>query len=382
MKNITILGATGSIGMQTKEIVHAYPDDMNVVCISAHENIQDLAKIANDLRPEYVAITGNADIIKLKSMICYDAKILHGKDALVQACTAGNPDIVLLAVLGIAGLPAFEECLKNKITVALANKESLVCGADVTRKMIDETGTIVLPVDSEHSAIFQCLNDTYDVSKVENIWITASGGPFLYWDKEKIYDAPKKNALNHPKWKMGQKITIDSASLANKGLEVIEAHYMYKTAGEHIKVVVHPQSLVHSMIEFKDSSVLAQLGPVDMRLPIQKALLFPKMRAFPLNKPLNFYEISQLDFIEPDLDRFPCLKLAYDAIESKTTAVYNVANEVAVDCYLHDSIKFGEIHEIIEDSMQKFFGVQPQNIEQILSLDKEVREYILHRRRN
>ena len=362
MKKIAILGVTGSVGRQTLEVALAYPEEIKVVCISAHTHAEELAELANAAKPEYVVLTGKGDVAKLKSSLTYDAKVVSGKDALKLACTLGEPDLVALSVLGIAGLPAFGECLKNRITVALANKESLVCGGEVTKKMIDETGTLVLPVDSEHSAIFQCLGQKYHVDGIRRIWVTASGGPFLEWEKERIYSAPKESALKHPRWDMGQKITIDSASLANKGLEVIEAHYMYRIDPQDIKVLVHPQSMVHSMVEFSDYSLLAQMGPVDMKMPIQKALLYPQMMESRCFAPLDFYEISRLDFIEPDMRRFPCLKLAYDAMETQTTAVFNTANEAAVDLYLKDRICFGRIPEIIEDSMHKFCGKNPQSM--------------------
>lgn len=377
MKKIAILGVTGSVGRQTLEVALAYPEEIKVVCISAHTHAEELAELANAAKPEYVVLTGKGDVDKLKSSLTYDAKVVSGKDALKLACTLGEPDLVALSVLGIAGLPAFEECLKNRITVALANKESLVCGGEVTKKMIDETGTLVLPVDSEHSAIFQCLGQKYHVDGIRRIWVTASGGPFLEWEKERIYSAPKESALKHPRWDMGQKITIDSASLANKGLEVIEAHYMYRIDPQDIKVLVHPQSMVHSMVEFSDCSLLAQMGPVDMKMPIQKALLYPQMMESRCFAPLDFYEISRLDFIEPDMRRFPCLKLAYDAMETQTTAVFNTANEAAVDLYLKDRICFGRIPEIIEDSMHKFCGKNPQSIEEILSMDTAIREYVM-----
>ena len=284
--------------------------------------------------------------------------------------------MVVLSVLGIAGLPAFEECLKHKIAVALANKESLVCGGKLVQRMIRETGTLVLPVDSEHSALFQCLNNRFDVSEVQKLWITASGGPFLHWSKDEIDHAPLERALKHPRWSMGQKITIDSASLANKGLEVMEAHFMYGMPAERIKVLVHPQSIVHSMVEWRDGSVTAQMGPVDMRMPIQKSLLFPEMLENPCVKPLNFYEIGRLEFLEPDMERFPCLALAFEAIDTETTTVYNSANEEAVASYLAGDIEFHRIYELIGDSMKKFGGYIPQTISEILELDKDVRAYV------
>lgn len=376
MKKITILGVTGSVGQQTADIAKEYRDRLDVVCVSAHRDVETLAKTANELQPDYVALTSaDADIEKLKRLLNYGPKILSGETALIEACTAGEPELVALSVLGIAGLPAFAECLKRRIPVALSNKESLVCGGDVAKKMIVDGGVPVLPVDSEHSALFQCLGNRFDVKNVRNLWITASGGPFLHWSREEIAHAPLSKALKHPRWSMGQKITIDSASLANKGLEVIEAHYMYDMPVERIKVLIHPQSLIHSMVEWDDYSVTAQLGPVDMRMPIQKALLFPEMLENPCVKPLNFYEIGKLEFLEPDFERFPCLALAFDAIETSTTAVYNMANEEAVARYINGEIEFGMISRLIEKSMGKFKGT-PGSIEEIMALDHEVRAYV------
>lgn len=377
MRNITILGVTGSVGQQAADVARAYPERIHVGCVSAHNDVRTLAGLANKLRAEYVAVTGaGADMELLKELLDYDAEILSGPEALTRACTAGNPDMVVLSVLGIAGLPAFEECLKHKIAVALANKESLVCGGKLVQRMIRETGTLVLPVDSEHSALFQCLNNRFDVSEVQKLWITASGGPFLHWSKDEIDHAPLERALKHPRWSMGQKITIDSASLANKGLEVMEAHFMYGMPAERIKVLVHPQSIVHSMVEWRDGSVTAQMGPVDMRMPIQKSLLFPEMLENPCVKPLNFYEIGRLEFLEPDMERFPCLALAFEAIDTETTTVYNSANEEAVASYLAGDIEFHRIYELIGDSMKKFGGSIPQTISEILELDKDVRAYV------
>lgn len=371
------MGVTGSVGQQAADVARAYPERIHVGCVSAHNDVRTLAGLANKLRAEYVAVTGaGADMELLKELLDYDAEILSGPEALTRACTAGNPDMVVLSVLGIAGLPAFEECLKHKIAVALANKESLVCGGKLVQRMIRETGTLVLPVDSEHSALFQCLNNRFDVSEVQKLWITASGGPFLHWSKDEIDHAPLERALKHPRWSMGQKITIDSASLANKGLEVMEAHFMYGMPAERIKVLVHPQSIVHSMVEWRDGSVTAQMGPVDMRMPIQKSLLFPEMLENPCVKPLNFYEIGRLEFLEPDMERFPCLALAFEAIDTETTTVYNSANEEAVASYLAGDIEFHRIYELIGDSMKKFGGSIPQTISEILELDKDVRAYV------
>ncbi len=376
MKKIAILGATGSVGSQAIEVARSKKEEIQIVCMTAKTNYEDLAKYANEFKPKYLVLADDSKLEALKKLICYDAYVLGGKQALITACADSGADIVVLAILGIAGLPAFYQCLKQGITVALANKESLVCGADVTKKLIEQTKTKVLPVDSEHCAIFQCLGNSYDTKEVNQIWLTASGGPFLKSTKEEIYNAPLEMALKHPKWSMGKKITIDSATLANKGLEVIEAHYMYNLKAEQIKVIVHPQSIIHSMVEFKDSSLLAQLGPIDMRLPLQKAIFEEEMKEFTLSKPLDFYEIGNLELIKPDEDKFPCLALSYLAIKQNSTAVFNVANEEAVECYINGKIKMGNISEIIEESMVNFFGNVPKNIEEIFELDASVRRFI------
>ncbi len=377
MRKIAILGATGSVGKQAADIAREFKEEIEIVCLTAHSNIEELAALANEFKPQILGLTAK-DATKdgLEKLLCYEPDIIVGKGALEKCCLESGAQMVVHSVLGIAGLSAFATCLENNIPVALANKESLVCGADVTRDMMDRTNTQVLPVDSEHSAIFQCLGDSYDISKVAKIWITASGGPFLKLSKEEIDFAPKERALKHPNWDMGAKITIDSASLANKGLEVIEGHFMYKAPVDMIKVVIHPQSLVHSMVEMKDTSVMAQFAPIDMRLPLQKAMLFPKMCEFTVNKPLNFQKLGTIEFIQPDTERFPCLKLAYDAIDLKVTAVYNIANEMAVELYLSDAINFGEIPVLIEQSMEKFATIRPKSIGEILELDNTVRSYI------
>jgi len=378
VKRIAILGATGSVGRQAVDIAQHFADEIDVVMLSAHTDVDGLAEIATALRTQCVALTGKGDIKKLEREL-QGARIAVGAESCIAMVKALQPDLVVHAMMGIAGLPAFAACLESGIPVALANKESLVCGAGVVRKLMDETGTPVYPVDSEHCALFQCLGNTYDTRGVARLWITASGGPFRMWDKDAIDHAPVEKALKHPNWSMGSKITIDSASLANKGLEVIEAHFMYRLAPEAISVVVHPQSIVHSMVEFADASVLAQLGPVDMRLPLQKAMLFPEMRENSDIRPLDFYTMGSLDFEKPDMERFPCLRLAYEAIKTGTTAVYNIADEVAVGLYLNGEIAFKGISELIDQGMQKFSGVKPSSVGEIGELDRAVRTYLLER---
>lgn len=374
MKKITVSGATGSVGSQALDIARAYKDEIQIVGLTAHSDVEGLAQAANEFRPKIIALTAeNADVKRLESLLQYDAHLLTGSKALVQIVLESGCDMLVHAVMGIAGLPAFETCLQNGIAVGLSNKESLVCGGKVIRRMMDETGTLVLPVDSEHSAIFQCLGDRYDISGVAKIWITASGGPFLHASIGEIENAPVEQALKHPSWKMSSKITIDSATLANKGLEVIEAHYLYKVSADMIDVVVQPRSLIHSMVEFVDTSVMAQFAPVDMRLPLQKVMLHPKMCKFTVNKPLDFKKLGTIEFIEPDMERFPCLRLAYEAIENECTAVYSIADEVAVDHYLDGKINFGGIARMIESAMNRYAGEKVRSVAEIMELDGRIR---------
>ncbi|MGI6153431.1 MAG: 1-deoxy-D-xylulose-5-phosphate reductoisomerase [Christensenellaceae bacterium] len=376
MKKIAILGATGSIGQQAQDVVRRYSEDFKIVAMTAHRDAEGLVRAANEFRPEYVCLTDAGKLNEVKNGLVYGAHVLCGPDSLLIACADSGAELVVLAVMGIAGLPAFYECLKRNIDVALANKEALVSGAGVTRKLMDDSKSTVLPVDSEHSAIFQCLGNSYDISDVQRIYITASGGPFLHEDADFIYNAPVGAALKHPNWEMGKKITIDSASLANKGLEVIEAHYLYKAPPDMISVVVHPESIIHSLVELKDASVMAQLALPDMRLPLQKAMFFPEIRDYVGEKRMDLLEVGKLTFLPPDTEKFPCLALAYQALRDNATAVYNVSNEVAVSWYLEERIKFGQIPEIILLALQTFGGTIPTDLNGILELDKEVRAFL------
>lgn len=376
-KKIAVLGATGSVGSQTLDVARRLRDELEVVCITAHTDMEVLFKAAEEFKPKTLAVTSTADASILKN-IGYGPEILSGKGALTRAALGSGADLVVLAVDGIAGLETFAACLKNKIPVALANKESLVCGGDVVLGIMKETGTQVLPVDSEHSAIFQILNHTYDSAGIKKLMITASGGPFRGKKRSDLENASPQMALRHPNWSMGKKITIDSATLANKGLEVIEAHYLFGLDLNKIQVIVHPQSIVHSMVEFWDHSILAQLGPVDMRLPIQKALLFPKMEPFVMGSELNLAKLAQLTFEAPDMETFNCLALAYQALEARgpMTTIFNVANEVAVALFLKEKIKFLAIADLIEESMGKYSGESCKSIEEILHINDTVRKYL------
>lgn len=376
-KKIAILGATGSIGSQTLEVVRRLGEEIEVVAISAHKDIFGLYKIAGEFKPKSIAVTSDADT-DIFGNLNYGPDILTGKDALTRVALESGAQLVVLAVDGIAGLTTFAACLKNKVPVALANKESLVCGGDVVLDMMRETGTEVLPVDSEHSAIFQILNHSYDTRDVKKLMITASGGPFRGKKRSELKDVTVGMALRHPNWSMGKKITIDSATLANKGLEVIEAHYLFGLELEKIEAVVHPQSIVHSLVEFTDNSLLAQLGPVDMRLPIQKALLYPNMESFVMENELDLVKLGKLTFESPDLKTFNCLALAYQALEAKgpMTTIFNVANEVAVALFLTEKISFLQIADLIAESMDRFAAESCKSIEEILHINDTVREYL------
>ena len=380
-KKIAILGATGSVGTQALDVARKLTDEIEIVCLAANKETNMLVQYAQEFKPKYVAISSeSADTGELEKLD-YKPHILKGKNALTKAALECGADLAVLAVDGIAGLETFVACLKNRIPVALANKESLVCGGEVVLEIMRKTGTGVLPVDSEHSAIFQCLGDSYDAGRVKRLLITASGGPFRGKKREELKNVTVGAALRHPNWSMGQKITIDSATLANKGLEVIEAHFMFGMDLEKIDVLVHPQSIVHSMVEFKDNSIIAQLGPVDMHLPLQKAMLYPKMQSFVMDKSLDLFEVGKLTFEKPDLDTFSCLALAYEALRKKgaMTTIFNVANEAAVALFLHEKIKFLDIADLISESMDKFAAESCKSIEDILHINDKVKEYLLNK---
>ncbi len=376
-KKIAVLGATGSVGSQTLDVARRLGEEIEIVCMTAHAGIDRLYKAAAEFKPKTLAVTSDADAGILKDL-GYGPKVLTGKGALTRAALESGADLAVLSVDGIAGLETFAACLQNKLPVALANKESLVCGGEVILEIMRKTGTQVLPVDSEHSAIFQILGHTYDSENVKKLMITASGGPFRGKKRSDLENVTVGMALKHPNWSMGKKITIDSATLANKGLEVIEAHYLFGLDLKKIEVVVHPQSIIHSLVEYWDSSILAQMGPVDMHLPIQKALLFPDVVPFVMQTELDLAALGQLTFEAPDLSTFNCLALAYQALEVKgpMTTIFNVANEVAVALFLKEKIKFLQIADLIEESMGKFSGESCKSIEEILHINDTVRKYL------
>lgn len=376
-KKIAVLGSTGSIGKQTLNVVKKHPDKYQVVALTAHRNIQLAIQQATEFGPEFVGMAGLTPQKLHENLLPDNIQWDAGTDALIHGIEATQPDMVVLSVVGAAGLPAFVYCLEKGIDVALANKEAMVCGGKYVRKLMDRSSSRVLPVDSELSAIFQSLCSSYHLDYVNKIWLTASGGPFRTWDRERIQNATRKEALQHPNWSMGDKITVDSATLANKGLEIMETRWLFDIPADRIQVVVHPQSIVHSMVEYRDGCILAQLGPTNMELPIQYALSFPERLSSPV-PPLGIQDLANLTFEQPDTQKFPCLALAMEAVqrEGGSQIVFNAANEKAVAFFLQDQITFAGIPRLIETAMNHFSGRQVDSLEEIFALDGEVRRYV------
>ena len=353
MKNIVILGSSGSIGKQTIDIIKKHPDLFKVVGLSVQSNIKVLETQVTELKPKVVAITDKAAAKSFKDKNYEGIEIITGLDGLEYLAAYSDANIVLNALVGSVGLKSTLSALKAGKTLALANKESMVAGGAIVNRIKEESGATIIPVDSEHNAIFQCLvGECKD--EVERLIITASGGPFRGRSFNDLKSVTVEEALAHPRWTMGPKITIDSATLMNKGLEVIEARWLFDMPCEKIDVVVHPQSIVHSMVEFKDGSIKAHLGKTDMRIPIQYALSYPERLPSPLPS-LNLIEVAQLTFEKPDIKNFPCLKLAFESIKRGKTypAVLNAANEEAVAAFLKKKISFTTIPYVIEKVMDE-----------------------------
>ena len=380
MKKITILGSTGSIGTQTLDVVRKNKDKFEVVAISANSSVDLLLEQILEFNPKYVAVYNEESANKLKNMIPnnIDIEVLSSMEGLVKICELEEVDIVLTAVVGMIGLVPTLAAIKAKKTIALANKETLVTAGEIVMREAKKNNVSILPVDSEHSAIFQCLNGERK-KDIEKIILTASGGPFRGKNKEELINVTKDQALKHPNWDMGRKISIDSSTLMNKGLEVIEAKWLFDVDVKDIDVVVHPQSIIHSMVEYNDASVIAQLGSTDMKLPIQYAIN-KKERKNAVAKRLNFYEIGNLTFEKPDLETFRCLKLAYKVGMEGGLApcILNGANEEAVALLLERKIKFLDIPKIIEEALEVFKEEKNKevNLENVINLDNEVRRYI------
>ncbi len=373
MKKITILGSTGSIGVNSASVVREHPDSLRIIGLSAHSNISRFQKQLDEFKPTNAVIKNKSDWNKLT--VSNKTKRLHGEEGLATL-SVDKADILINAIVGAAGVVPTVKAAETGKRIALANKESLVAAGDLISRKLAASGGEIIPVDSEHSAIFQCLRGSRP-EEIEKIIITASGGPFRGKRKATLKSVTVKEALNHPTWTMGSKITIDSATLMNKGLEVIEAHYLFKIPYEKIAVVVHPQSIIHSMVQFIDGSVIAHLGHPDMRVPIQYALTHPVK--WPLNtKRLDFTELGRLDFEKPDLNTFPCLSLAYTAGECGGTmpAVMNAANEVAVSAFLGGKIGFTAIPKLIEKAMARHTVKRTYNLDMLMSINNETRRMV------
>ncbi|MBQ5696725.1 MAG: 1-deoxy-D-xylulose-5-phosphate reductoisomerase [Clostridium sp.] len=381
MKNISILGATGSIGTQTLDVIRNSEDEIKLIGITANSSVEKMKDIIREFKPKYVGMMDESSANDIKEFCKKEypnIEVLKGMDGLVKIATLDEIDTVVTSVVGMIGLKPTIAAIEAKKDIALANKETLVVAGELVMKKAKENNVKILPVDSEHSAIFQSLSG-YNNKDINKIILTASGGPFRGKTTEDLKEVTVKEALKHPKWNMGQKISIDSATLMNKGLEVIEAHFLFDTDYDNIEVVVHPQSIIHSMVEYKDASVIAQLGTPDMRLPIQYALNYPERKGMIAN-PLNFYELGALTFEKPDLETFKCLRFAYEAgkIGGLAPTILNGANEEAVALLLDEKIKFLQIAEIIEDCMNVFKDNYYDEItlDSVIELDKKVREYI------
>lgn len=374
-KRISILGSTGSIGTQALDIIGS-SGRYEVYALSCNSRIEQMVEQAKRFSPKVVVVYDEKEYTTLKAALSgTEIKVLTGMSGLIEISTADEVDIVLTSVVGNIGLEPTVAAIKAGKTIALANKETLVTAGEIIMPLSKKYGSTILPVDSEHSAIFQCLNGE-NVQAVDKILLTASGGAFRDFSKNEIISKKAAQALKHPNWSMGRKITIDSATLMNKGLEFIEAKWLFDVEIDQIEVIVHPQSIIHSMVQYKDHSIVAQLGVPDMRVPIIYALDYPE-RHINTVKPLDFYNLGALTFEKPDYERFPCLGLAINALKAGgiMPTVMNAANEMLVEAYLKDQIGFYDISGGIERAMKYFDNVKSPDIDMILDVDAETRKW-------
>ena len=372
MKHLSILGSTGSIGTQTLDIVRQFPNEFKIVGLTSNKNSDLLLKQIKEFKPKAVAIMDKSKVDDLLNFS--SCQVYSGIDGLNKIASLQECDNVVNSLVGSIGIEPTYHAIKNKKNIALANKETLVAAGSVIMEEIKKNNTNLMPIDSEHSAIFQCLNGE-NINEVEKITITCSGGPFKNYNQEQLQSVTVQDALKHPTWNMGAKITIDSATLMNKGFEVIEAHWLYGIPYEKIKIVIHPQSIIHSLVEFNDKSVIAQLGLPDMKIPIQYALSYPK-RFQNDSKSLDLIEIKSLEFREPNFEKFPCLKYAYEAGATVGTlpAVMNAANEVAVWAFLDNKIRFLDIQRLIRRMMNEHKIIKNPNLNEILEADRKTKD--------
>jgi 1-deoxy-D-xylulose-5-phosphate reductoisomerase len=377
MKRISILGSTGSIGRSTLDVIDKNPQRFQLVTMAAGSNVELALEQARRWRPKVLSLASEQDAEKISKQLkaegLGDIELVFGQAGTVRVATHETVDFVVSAIVGVAGLKATYEAVRAGKAIGLANKECMVAAGELITREARKQGKPLLPIDSEHNAVHQCMRGGR-MHEVERVWLTASGGPFLHTPKSEFERITVEQALNHPTWKMGKRITIDSATLMNKGFEVIEACRLFEMPPEKVSVIVHPQSTIHSMVEFNDGSILAQLSVTDMRLPILYALTYPERIASDLR--FNILDLKRLDFAPPDPAKFPCLRLAYEAAEAggaKPIAL-NAADEVAVAAFLNHEIGFSDIPKVIERTILETSDRHPESIEEVLAIDVQARE--------
>ena len=384
MKGICILGSTGSIGVSTLDVVGRHPNLYQVIALTANTNIADLFQQCLDHRPQYVVVVDTQKAEEFKRLIASSEvssiEVLTGTAGLEKVSVLTAVDSVMAAIVGAAGLLPTLAAAKAGKTVLLANKEALVMSGDLFMEAVAESNAQLLPIDSEHNAIFQCMPAGYQAGDkapvARRILLTASGGPFRTMPVEQLVDVTPAQAVAHPNWDMGQKISVDSATMMNKGLEMFEACLLFNMSSDKIQIVLHPQSIIHSMVDYVDGTVLAQMGNPDMRIPIAHALAMPE-RFESGAEPLNIFDVKRMDFEEPDLERFPCLRLAYQAIDAGgiMPTVLNAANEIAVAAFLQERIRFTDIAKVIERCMSLISEGRAENLDVVLDADRLAREH-------
>ena len=375
MKNIAVLGSTGSIGTQTLAVVRSHPELFHISVLAANASDELLEQQIREFEPELAVLSDEAAYNRLKSRYSGPTKLAGGRQAFIDAAAVSDVDTVVTSMMGFAGLEPTMKALEAKKDIALANKETLVVAGELVTQRAKEQGVSILPVDSEHCAFFQCLQGE-KLASIEKLLLTCSGGPFRGKKRDELKDATVEQVLAHPTWNMGKKITVDSASLVNKGLEVIEAKWLYGVCYDQIQVVVHPQSIVHSMVQFHDGAVIAQLGSTDMKLPIQYALTYPDRTDSEFER-LDFWNMKNLTFDKPDTDTFKGLKFAYEAGEmgGSMPCIFNAANEIAVGAFLKGGIKFLDIYDIIEQTMLKRECIMEPTLEELFEEDRWARDF-------
>lgn len=367
-KKISIIGSTGSIGTQSLEVIEKLQDKFEIIALSGGSNVELLNRQIEQFRPKYVCLSKKDERLNPQG-----AKVFYGDEGLQEICSNKENDIILVAVSGKIGLKPTLSAIENGIDIALANKETLVMAGDIVMQKAKDAQVKILPVDSEHSAIFQCING--EIEKVDRLIITASGGPFLHKSIDEIKKATVEQALAHPRWNMGKKITVDSATLMNKGLEIIEAHHLFGMNYDNISVVIHPQSYVHSAVEFKDGSILAQIGLPSMHIPIQYAICYPERPNGIKSRSFSFADAQKFEFLRPDFEKFPCMSLAFEAGRAGGTATtcMNAANEEAVYAFLDGKITLYDIYTTVEKIYRQHTIIKNPTIEEIFDIDNEIR---------